>query len=163
MDHTPDRKALDRIRRAERARRRRAAAGATPRDRSKAALIRMLGLNENTVKSWGRRQRLRARRDQELHPNAYPAGADQAAPLFVPDQPITETHPVSYPSADQTDAPEYVPSETMVDHLHRISCLPGGQSPALLATMEGLFLNAPAARDAWAEADPDLRALLAAD
>ncbi|AIQ88713.1 protein of unassigned function [Methylobacterium oryzae CBMB20] len=123
----------------------------------------MLDLNPNTVKSWGRRQRLRAQRDQGLHPNAYPAGADQAAPIFVPDQAITETHPFAYPSADQAGAPEYVPSETMADLLHPFSYLPGGRSPAFIATMEGLFLNAAAACDEWAETDPDLRALLAAD
>ncbi|WP_342112018.1 hypothetical protein [Methylobacterium sp. SI9] len=160
---TPTKQQIDRARRAERARRRRAAAGATPRSHSQAALIRALDLNPNTVKSWKRRHRLRAERDLDVHPNAYPTGSDQVAPFSVLDRSITETHPVSYPSADQAGAPEYVPSETMADHLHRVAYLPGGRSLAFLAIVEGLFLNAAAARDEWAETDPELRALLAAE
>lgn len=135
---SPTGRDLDRARRAARARARRAANGATPRSKSKAALVRLLDLNPNTVKSWHRRNRLRAERDRGLHPNTYPAGAD-------------------------ADAPDYVPSHEMADLLHRVSYLPGGAAPAFQTVLEGLLLNASAARAAWADYDPELRAMLAAE
>ncbi|MFC6025838.1 hypothetical protein [Methylobacterium mesophilicum] len=160
---SPTSRDLDRARRAARARARRAAKGATPRSQSKAALVRLLDLNPNTVKSWHRRNRLRAERDRGLHPFPYPAGADADAPFSVPGPPLTEAHPVSYPSGDDAGAPDYVPSPQVAELLHRVSCLPGGAAPAFQAVLEGLMLNASAARADWAECDPDLRALLAAE
>ncbi|MCJ2057739.1 hypothetical protein MKL09_14385 [Methylobacterium sp. J-048] len=160
---SPTGRDLDRARRAARARDRRAAKGATPRSQSKAALVRLLDLNPNTVKSWHRRNQLRAERDRGLHPFPYPAGADDGAPQRVPDPPIIEAHPNAYHSGDDAGAPDYVPSHEVADLLHRVSYLPGGAAPAFQSVLEGLLLNASATRADWSECDPDLRALLAAE
>ncbi|WP_342164068.1 hypothetical protein [Methylobacterium sp. SD21] len=125
--------------RAEAARRRRAAEGATPRDASQAAVLRRSGVNANTFYSRAYRRKLRG--DEAL------PTVEMIAPAVEPQRPPEPT-PITIEAARL---------------IRRVQHLPGGRDPALHEALARLSANVSAARDAWAAVDAELAALLAAD